>query len=344
MTALLLLAGALLLAANAVFVAAEFALVAARRSRMQGLAAAGNARARTALAAMGDLPRTLAGTQLGITMASIGLGFTVEAIVEASVVPVLERTLALPDPVLQVASGALALGAVAAAHTVLGEMVPKNLAVAAPERSALWLAPMIRPFVVAARPILVALSGLADALLRAMRVEPRSELSGAHGVEDIAGMLRLAGREGAIAPAEQDLLERALRFANREVEAVMIPWRDVLAVEAGTPAAAVERLMVAAGHTRLPVLRDGRVLGFVDVLDLQDPAAELPIRPVLVVPRSRRLVDLFEDLRQHSGRLAVVTDRSGHPLGLVTLEDLLRELLGELPAPPPLGREDARPG
>lgn len=325
MTALLLLVGLLLLLANAVFVAAEFALVAARRSRMQELAAEGDGRARTVLAAMGDLPRTLAATQLGITMASIGLGFTVEATVEASLVPALEHALPLPDALLQVASAALALGTVVAAHTVLGEMVPKNLAVASPERSAIWLGPLIRPFAVAVRPAVLMLSGLASALLRALRVEPRSELA-AHGMEEIGDMMRLAGREGAIDPAERELLERALRFADMQVEDVMVPWDQVTLVSVGTSAAEAERLLIASDHSRLPVLKDGEILGFVNVLDLQGAVAELPLNPVLLVSRSRRLVEVFEDLRQTSGRLAVVMGDTGDPIGMVTLEDLLQEL------------------
>ena len=325
MTALLLFVGLLLLLANAVFVAAEFALVAARRSRMQELAAEGDGRARTVLAAMGDLPRTLAATQLGITMASIGLGFTVEATVEASVVPALEHALPLPDALLRVSSAALALGTVVAAHTVLGEMVPKNLAVASPERSAIWLGPLIRPFAVAVRPAVLMLSGLARALLRALRVEPRSELA-AHGMEEIGDMMRLAGREGAIDPAERELLERALRFADMEVEDVMVPWDQVTLVSAGTSAAEAERLLIASDHSRLPVLKDGEVLGFVNVLDLQTLETELPLHPVLAVSRSSRLVEVFEDLRQTSERLAVVMGDTGHPIGIVTLEDLLQEL------------------
>ena len=325
MTALLLLVGLLLLLANAVFVAAEFALVAARRSRMQELAAEGDGRARTVLAAMGDLPRTLAATQLGITMASIGLGFTVEATVEASLVPALEHALPLPDALLQVASAALALGTVVAAHTVLGEMVPKNLAVTSPERSAIWLGPLIRPFAVAVRPAVLMLSGLASALLRALRVEPRSELA-AHGMEEIGDMMRLAGREGAIDPADRELLERALRFADMEVEDVMVPWDQVTLVSVGTSAAEAERLLIASDHSRLPVLKDGEVLGFVNVLDLQGAVAELPLNPVLLVSRSRRLVEVLEDLRQTSGRLAVVMGDTGDPIGMVTLEDLLQEL------------------
>jgi CBS domain containing-hemolysin-like protein len=131
MTGVLLTVGVVLVIANGVFVAAEFAVVAARRSRLQQLAQGGR-RARVALAASRDVPATLAATQLGITMASIGLGFTAEAAVESTFVPLVERLLPLPDPIVQALGAALALGVVVGAHVVLGEMVPKNLAVTAP--------------------------------------------------------------------------------------------------------------------------------------------------------------------------------------------------------------------
>jgi CBS domain containing-hemolysin-like protein len=328
MTALLLLLGLLLLAANGFFVAAEFALVAARRSRMQELAANGRRQARIVLALMSDLPRTLASTQLGITIASIGLGFTVESLLEAAVVPVLERSLPLPDALLQVVSGTLALGTVVAAHTVLGEIVPKNLAIATPERSALVLAPPVRAFTAALGPAVRVLTALATVVLRLIGVEPRSEVAADHGLEGIEDMLRLAAREGAIGGADRQLLDRALRFADRTVEAVMIPWREVTAITAEASRAEAEQLLIASGHTRLPVLREGEVLGFVNILDLQRSTAGLPLHPVLRVAPSCRLVDVFEELRHVSGRLAVVMDDAGRPAGIVTLEDLLEELLG----------------
>lgn len=329
MIALLLLAGVLLLFANAVLVAAEFALVAARRTRMQELVEDGLASARLVLALTEDLPRTLAATQLGITMASIGLGITVEATVDASVVPALEHALPLPGTVLDIASAALALGTVVAAHTVLGEIVPKNLAIASPERVALLLAPVIRPFAVLVSPAVAVLSGLADVVLRLIGVEPRGEHGGIHGLEEIADMLRLAGRERAIDPVDEELLGRALRFADRAVDEVTVPWSEVTTVAAGASPEEAERALIAADHRRLPVLRDGEVAGFVDVLDLQRPTDGLPVRPALSIAASSRLVDAFEELRQASGRLAVVVDDGGRPVGILTLEDLLQELLGD---------------
>ena len=328
MTPILLLAGLLLLAANAVFVAAEFSLVAARRTRMQRLADEGRAAAGTALTLMADLPRTLAATQLGITMASIGLGLTAEAAMEASVIPVVEHSLPLPDPLVQVVSGVLAVGVVVAAHTVLGEIVPKNLSIAAPERGALLLGPALRPFAVAVRPVVGVLSGMANVLLRIVGLEPRSELADAHGTEEIGDMLRLAAREGAIHRAEHELLERALRFAEIDAEAVMIPWDRVVSVPATASPGEAERLLLASDHRRLPVVDDDQVRGFVDILDLQRPTPVIPLHSVLQVSRTRRLVEVFDELRHGSGRLAIVTDEDRRAIGMLTIEDLLAELLG----------------
>jgi CBS domain containing-hemolysin-like protein len=218
---------------------------------------------------------------------------------------------------------------VVSAHTLLGEMVPKNLAIAAPERTALWVGPLIRPFALAMRPAVRMLTAAANAVLGALGVEPRSELDAAHSVEDVADMLELAGREGAIERADRELLDRAIRFAGMDVEQVMVPWDRVTSVEEPMSPAEMRQIAVGAGHSRLPVMRGGEVLGFVHLLDLQRPAAELPLQPVFQVPRSRRLVDVFEDLRQQSRRLAIVMNEAGQPLGVATLEDLLAELLGD---------------
>jgi magnesium and cobalt exporter, CNNM family len=114
-----------------------------------------------------------------------------------------------------------------------------------------------------------------------------------------------------------------------DVEQVMVPWDRVTSVEEPMSPAEMRQIAVGAGHSRLPVMRGGEVRGFVHLLDLQRPAAELPLQPVFQVPRSRRLVDVFEDLRQQSRRLAIVMNEAGQPLGVATLEDLLAELLGD---------------
>jgi CBS domain containing-hemolysin-like protein len=322
----LLVVGALLLLANGSFVAAEFALVAGRRSRMQELAAAGDARARVALGAMADLPMTLAATQLGITMASIGLGLATDVAVEESVVPLLDRTMPLPAAVLDALAAAAGLLVTLSAHTLLGEIVPKNLALAAPDRAALWLAAPVRTFTVLTRPVLVALTWLAALLMRAIRIEPRSELSSTYGVEDIAAMLELAG----LRATDGELLDRAVRFATRAAGSIMVPWSRVTAAAAGTPAEELERVAIASGHSRVPVTRGDEVLGFVHVLDLQRPGSGLVLHPVLRVPTGQRLVEVFEAMRESGHRLAIVTGEAGRATGIVTLEDLLVALLGEL--------------
>lgn len=326
MTVGLLLIGLILLLGNATFVAAEFALVAGRRSRMQELAAAGDTRARVALGAMADLPTTLAATQLGITMASIGLGLATDVAVEGTVVPALDRLLPVPEAVLDAIAAAVGLLVTLSAHTLLGEIVPKNLALAAPDRAALWLSAPVRTFTAVTRPALVALTWLAGLVMRGLGIEPRSELSTSYGVEDIAAMFELAG----LRAAGGELIDRAVRFATLSAGSIMVPWERVTAAEEGTPAAEIERVAIASGHFRVPVTRNDEVLGFVRVLDLQRSEPDLVLHPVLSVPATRRLVEVFEDMRTSGHRLAVVTGDATRHAGILTLEDLLAALLGDL--------------
>jgi CBS domain containing-hemolysin-like protein len=331
MTALLLFVGLLLLFANAAFVAAEFAVVAARESRLQQLAGR-DPRARAALSGMRNVTGTLAATQLGITMASIGLGFTAEAAVEASLAPLVGAVLPLAPEVVDAVGIAAALAVVAAAHILLGEMVPKNLAVAAPLRTALWLLPPVRAFSVLVRPAVVALAGAAAGLLRLVGLEPQAELRTGYDVRDIGDMLEIAEREGSVGRAEQELLGRAVEFARRTASEIMVPWSQVTSVEEGTPVSEVERVAVASQHSRLPVRRGPEVVGFVHVLDLPAASDDPPVRPLLEVRPGARLVDVFDQLRQHSHDVAVVREEASEPLGIVTLGDLVDDLLGQ-PSP-----------
>jgi CBS domain containing-hemolysin-like protein len=170
------------------------------------------------------------------------------------------------------------------------------------------------------------LTGTADALLRLVGIEPRSELAGTYEVDDIADMLELAGREGTIASAEQDLMARAIRFATRTAADAMVPWDQVVAVSDRASLAEMEAVAAASGHPRLPVLKGEGLAGFVQVLDLLGGAPP-PLRPVLEVPPTRPLGEVFDQMRQHSQALGVVIGAGVEPIGILTLEDLLGELL-----------------
>lgn len=320
----LILVAVVLLLANALFVAAEFVIVAVRRSRMLELADR-DPRARLVLAAMHDVRATLASAQLGVTMASIGLGFTADAAVEAALGPLLSG-LPLPGAAVHVAGGTVAVVIVAAAHSILGEMVPRNLALVSPDRAALWLIPVVRPFAQLVYPAARALTWMADQIVLALGVEPQREGAESYDVEEIAAMLELSAREGAIATPDQELMTRAVRFASRTVEDVMVPWDQVTAVPDGASKEEIERAAAQSGHPRLPVVSDGRVRGYVHVLDVAK-GDEPQVRPVMEIPRGTRLVPLFEELRHVSQRIGVIIGEGDEPIGLVTLDDLLDDLL-----------------
>ncbi|MBI2169069.1 MAG: HlyC/CorC family transporter [Actinobacteria bacterium] len=325
-----------LLVANAFFVWAEFAVVAARQTRMEALAGEGSRRAASVLRAMQDLNFVLAGAQLGITMASLGLGFVAEPVLA----DLLEDPLhGLPEALAGGIEVALALGIVVAAHMVIGEMLPKNLAITEPNRSALWIVPAFRVYAAALRPAIALLNGIANGVLRVLRV-PSAAAEPAHTPDEIVAMLKLSGAEGEIDPFEHRMLLRILSLRDLDARAAMVPRPDVVAVPVTATPADIGRLVVATGHSRLPVYRDtlDDVAGFIHVKDLLGVAADAwdapvstsLVRDALVVPESRSLLNALTDMRSRRVHVAVVVDEHGGVEGLLTLEDILEELVGDI--------------
>lgn len=333
-----------LLGVNAAFVALEFALVGARPARLAGLAESGSRTANLALTQLRRLDFQLAGSQLGITLASLSLGYVAEPLV----VHALEDLFSLapvPPVVSVVVAFVIGLGAVVFVHMVVGEMVPKNVAITAPERTLLTLVRPNRWYLAVAGPLVWFLNGVAALVVRLVGVVPRQTLSVDIGREGLVTMLEESRRLGAIERGAQRLLAGVLEFGGATVGSVMVPWGEVASVTTSTTVAAAEALVARSGHTRLPVLDgDGRAVGFVhakDLLGLGAGAADLRIplrlvRRVSVVPPDQPLEDLLVRMRSTGVHLALVADAadtptpSGEPLGLVTLDDLLTELLGDL--------------
>lgn len=327
---------AFLLVANGFFVWAEFAVVAARQSRMEALAAGGSRRANAVLRTMSDLNFVLAGAQLGITMASLALGF----LAEPAIGHLLEEPLhGLPETVASALEVTIALSVVVAAHMVIGEMVPKNLAIAEPDRSALWMAFPFRIYTTVFRPVIWALNGMANGVMRVLRL-PSGADDSVHTPQELAAMIELSGEEGAIDAFELDLALRILALRALDARASMVPRRDVVAVPTTATPAEIGALVVETGHSRLPVYRESLddVAGFVHVKDLLPVSeaawdAPLPseiVRDALVVPESRSLIHVLADMRASRTHLAVVVDEHGGVEGVVTLEDVLEELVGEI--------------
>lgn len=328
-----------LLGANGFFVAAEFALVAARRSRIEQLAAEGDVRAQVVARSLRELSFMLSAAQLGITMASLGLGYVAEPAVASLLEPPV-AAVGLPEGVTHTVSFLVALTVVVFLHMVIGEMVPKNVAIARPDVTALRLAVPMRAYTTAFRPLIRLLNVLANAGVRLFGVEPRDEMSMAHTGEEIAGMLAVSRGAGVLEEDEHRLMSGALGFPDRQVAAVMVPRSQVVAVRAGASVEEVERVAVERGHSRLPVFgRDlDEVLGFLhakDLLRLDPPARRRPlprelVRRMLVVPESAGLQEVLVDMRRARLHFAVVVGQGGATTGIVTLEDVLEQLVGDI--------------
>jgi CBS domain containing-hemolysin-like protein len=332
------LVGIALLAANGFFVAAEFALLASRRSRLEALAAEGDRRARQAIAGIRELSLMLAAAQLGITMASLALGAITEPALEHWLADILGLT-GVPDVVATGLGFGIALAIVVFLHMVVGEMAPKSWAISHPETSALAVILPFRAFAFVTRPFIVLLNVLANGVVRLFGVEPQDELAQVHAPSDLLMLVETSAREGTLAREEESLLSHALGLSGLDAQAAMIPRLDIVAVPAAAGVDELERLAGVSGRSRLPVY-DGEldnVRGVVHIKDLLalDPQQRATVtagtlaRPALLVPESRPLEDLMLDMRQQRQHIALVVDEYGAVSGLVALEDVLEELIGE---------------
>ncbi|MDH3752241.1 MAG: hemolysin family protein [Acidimicrobiia bacterium] len=338
MTVWALVAAVVLLAANAFFVAVEFALLAASRSVVETLAITSR-RARSALGAMSDLNRQLSAAQLGITMASLGLGFVAEPAVADVIDRAIESFGDLPSGLRHTISFTIALSLVAFVHMVLGEMVPKNLALAGAERVVVWLAPPHAWFVRVLAPVIWAVNATASGIVRLVGIEPTDELVTAHTPEELSSMVDASRGEGLIGEFSHGLLSGALEFGSRSVESVMVGWADVVTVSRASTVAELERIIVESGHSRLPVIGlDGdKVEGYIHAKDLlripeSVRAGGVPasrIHPMVVLGPSSSLADALVAMRGQRSHVALVrTD--GRPVGLVTLEDVVEQVVGDI--------------
>jgi CBS domain containing-hemolysin-like protein len=335
-----LLLALLLLLANGFFVAVEFALIASRRTKLEALAEDGSARARLALGSMSHLNLQLAGAQLGITMASLLLGFVAEPAVGGLIEDALEGIVDLPSGLLHTIGFVVALTVVAFLHMVIGEMVPKNVAIADPERTMLALAVPNRAYVTVFGPVLRVLNALSNAGVRLLGVEPRDELATAASADELAAMLGASRDEGLIEDVAHQLLTGALDLGDRGITTVMVPPAEVVWLPRTATPAEAEELVVQSGHTRLLVAGDGvdDLLGFVhakDLLTLSGPARERPlplgrVRRMLVLGARTSLDDALLAMQQARVHVAVVTDGNGRTLGIATLEDVIEALVGDI--------------
>jgi len=331
---------AVLLLANGFFVAVEFALIASRRTKVEALAEEGSASARAAAQAMRRLNVQLAGAQLGITMASLLLGFVAEPAVAGLIEDAIGTVVELPDRLLHTLGFVVALVIVAFLHMVIGEMVPKNVAIAQPERTLLALALPNRAYVAVFGPILHVLNALSNAGVRLMGIEPRDELATAASADELALMLAASREEGLIEEVAHQLLSGALDLGDRKVTTVMVPRSGVVWLPATATPAEAEALIVSSGHTRLLVAGEGldEVLGFVHAKDLLTVPVEARARPLplgrvrrmLVLEAGATLDEARREMQQNRKHLALIAGPGGETRGIATLEDVIEALVGDI--------------
>lgn len=327
-----------LLALNAFFVGAEFALVSARRSQIEPRAQGGSRLARTTLHAMEHVSLMMAGAQLGITICSLGLGAVGEPAIAHLIEPGLDA-LHVPHELVHPIAFLIALVIVVFLHVVLGEMVPKNIALAGPDRAAIVLGPPMLMVVTVLRPLIVGLNAIANGALRLIRVEPKDELSSTYTREEVAALVEESHGEGLIESDEYDRLAGALGFTEKTVSAVLMPPDSLTTVRRGASVEEVETVCAATGYSRFPVTgADGDLMGYLHIKDVleTDPArrtrtvADKWIRPFAPVSAGAALHDALETLQRRGAHMARVVDESGTTLGLATLEDVIEELVGEI--------------
>lgn len=331
-----LLVAALLLAANAFFVGAEFALVSARRDRLEAMAERGTERARTVMAAAEHTSLMMAGAQLGITLCTIGLGALGEPTV-AHYLELLLHPFALPAAVLHAIAFALALLIVSILHIVLGEMVTKNLAIAAPEKTAVMLTPVLVLWVKMIRPVITALNAMSNGVLRLFKIEPKDEIESAHTPEELATLIADSRREGLLDQAEHRRLTKTLHSAEQTVADVLVPMERVETVPYPPTVGDIEAAVVRTGFSRYPVrMSDGRLNGYLHVKDVLDHADADPSTPVPThrvrglpeIPADSRLDEALAALRRARSHVAKAVSPDRTVLGIVALEDLVEEYVG----------------
>lgn len=330
----------LLVVANGFFVAAEFAIVKVRASQIELRAATGKRTAVMAKRLLTHLDAYLSATQLGITLASLGLGAVGEPIVADLIAramaffgyaggPELAHAIALP----------FAFALITVMHIVLGELAPKSLAIQLPEKTSLAISYPLRFFYILFKPFIVVLNGMANWLLKKAGIEPAGVLEHVHSNEELRMLLEQSKEGGTIEATEHELLENVFEFREKIVKEVQIPRTEIVAIDAAEPVDEMAKIVIEEGYTRMPVYRDSidNIIGVVyskDLLTLKEQSDLIILsdllRPVYYIPDTKPIADLLREFQRRKIHLAIVVDEFGGTAGIVTLEDVLEELVGEI--------------
>ncbi len=327
-----------MLAGNAFFVGAEFGLISARRSKIELEAAKGSISAKIALSAMEQVSLMLAGAQLGVTICSLIFG----AVSEPLMAHLLEKpiyNLGLSEALVIPMALFITLMAMSYLHVVIGEMVPKNLALAAPVKVALFLIPPLVVFVNIFKPIIIALNSITMSLLKSAGFQPKQELASSFSRDEVAGFIKESLHEGLLSLKEGQLLSGSLRFDDAAISSVIIPLSTVVFTSHQPTPNEIEKLTSTTGFSRFPVIgKYGQIRGYIhlkDILRIPDHEYDKPLsanlfRPLSNVKNTSTLKDALAAMQSSGSHLSKVTDDKGEVIGIIALEDVLEELVGEI--------------
>jgi len=326
-----LLAVAALILLNAFFVAAEYGLVTSRRTRIEELGHEGNRRAKRVLGLVSDPPRFIAAMQLGVTLTSLAIGALGEHALTKAFDPVMATAVAV----------ALAYLLLTFFHVVIGELVPKGVALGHSEGTALALAAPVRAFFAFAWPLIWVLQRTTNLVLGLLGLEPPGGETEVHSEAELKMLLNVSTERGEIEEGEQEMLYKVFDFADKEAADVMVPRPEVVALSVSLPSEECLRAVMESPYTRYPVYRDSLddIVGILHVRDLfraivdrglATVEVEQLVRPAYVVPETKDLAALLTEFRRTNQHMAIVIDEYGGMEGIVTLEDLLEEIVGEI--------------
>jgi len=337
MTALALVALFVLVALNGLFVAGEFALVRARRGRIEQMASEGSRGASRVIKQLDRIDEYLAACQLGITMASIGIGFLGEPALAVLIEPAFGG---LSHGVAVALAFAIAFTIATSLHITVGEQVPKLLAISRAERTARRLSRPLDFFLMATRPLNNVLNIVSNAILRLFGIRP-ADIEEKHTSEDLKLLISQSAMGGDLDAGEAVMLRGVFHLHEQEAREVMTPIPAVVTVDFSSNVTDALRLCWTSGHNRLVVVDDGnpdRVRGIVHALRLMrlsmeegdDAPIEPAVRDALIVPETKPLDDLLTELQRQRSSMGVVVDEYGRTVGIVTIEDILEEVVGEI--------------
>jgi CBS domain containing-hemolysin-like protein len=340
---LLVVLALFLVALNGLFVAAEFGLVKIRSTQVDGLVREGRRSSGLLKKATDKLDAYLSVCQLGITISSLGLGALGEPAIASLLEPVLAAA-GFSEALIHTIAFAVGFGIITFLHVVFGELAPKSVAIARAEGTSLFVAPFMRFFYFLFYPGVVVFNGVANAVVRLFGVPPASESEEEHSEEELRLIISRSTDQGVLNTGEQHMLEGVFELEDTPAREVMVPRPDVVSLPAGMPLRELFSVIASGEHTRYPVHEEGspdRIVGAVHAKDVMravedggglraEVRAEEVMREVLTVPENRRVDDVLQDLKGHRLHMAIVIDEWGSFEGIITVEDIVEEIVGEI--------------